>query len=296
MLRRSFSSSAINTASAVCLVLVLSGACARATYDEPGPVAQGGQFTGTPTGGATSPTGGTLGTTGGVGTPSGGAAPSTGGVTASGGNAGGAPGTGGKSTTGGQPNPFGGDPTGGKATATGGASSGGTTSSGGRASSAGSGGGGASATGGRAGGSGGSGGTGGTSRATGGTAGVTGSSADCDFDAAECAELSCAEACPTDMGTYCATACQAIIDCIDDNPMCGTAVDPMCVRRNGGMPAKCTSVWESGSGTSTPVGAPAKTAITFFNCACGGVLPEDTGSEPSGGSGGSASPGAGGAP
>jgi hypothetical protein len=87
------------------------------------------------------------------------------------------------------------------------------------------------------------------------------------------------------MGTYCADSCQGVIDCIDDNPTCGTTVDPMCVRRNGGTSAKCTGAWEMASGAQTPIGVPAQTAIDFFNCACGGVVPTDPGGS-DGGSGG----------
>ena len=97
---------------------------------------------------------------------------------------------------------------------------------------------------------------------------------ECDWKAAACENLSCGKACPTNMGTYCATSCQALIDCVADavGDGCGTKSDPMCVLRNNGMPNDCTSEWES-AGSSTVNPGPSKIATLYFECACGVDVP-----------------------
>ena len=103
----------------------------------------------------------------------------------------------------------------------------------------------------------------------GGRSGRGGGTGACDFDAATCASKQCGAACPANMGTYCETACQAIIDCVEKNSTCSTAADPLCVERNNGAPNKGTTEWEAASGGSTPPGAPAKAAQDLYECACG---------------------------
>jgi hypothetical protein len=81
------------------------------------------------------------------------------------------------------------------------------------------------------------------------------------------------------MGDYCPKACEAIITCIKANPGCGTAADPMCVKRgaSSGTANVCTGQWESGSGT------PSQAATAVFTCACGVSVPGTGGASGTGG-------------
>jgi len=269
MLRRAFAPSIPNALSSVALLFVLSGACAEAVMeDDATRDAVGGSASPPSTGGAPtqSPTGGTGATTG---APSGGTPAATGGSSS--------PVTGGTtSTTGGKAgNPFGGgnDETGGRGS--GGsapAATGGTTSKATGGSSS-------KATGGASSDTGGAIGSGGEAPSTGGKAAATGGSGsgggECDFSSAACEELDCKSACPTNMGTYCATACQAVIDCLELQPSCPTLES--CVERSAsGTAAACTQQWEMAGGASTMKGSPAAVISDFFDCACG--APDDTSS------------------
>jgi hypothetical protein len=75
------------------------------------------------------------------------------------------------------------------------------------------------------------------------------------------------------MGTYCAMACNAYIDCFKAHPGCAKASDPYCIVRSGGAANVCTSQWESAGGQQTGPGAsgsPSFVAAAYVTCACGG--------------------------
>jgi hypothetical protein len=93
--------------------------------------------------------------------------------------------------------------------------------------------------------------------------------------ATECAAKQCAKGCTGNDGGYCAGACTTIITCIQANPSCGTAADPMCVQRgkSTGTANKCTMQWESAGGGSLPLQGPALAAVGLFECACGMMVP-----------------------
>jgi hypothetical protein len=104
---------------------------------------------------------------------------------------------------------------------------------------------------------------------------VTLNPADCDFtDTTGCEQLACATACPTNMGTYCSTTCQPIIDCVEQStPLCVTAADPLCARRtNGGGVSACTTLVEKG-GSQTSATQPAGVALQLIQCLCAATRP-----------------------
>jgi hypothetical protein len=270
MLRRAFHSSVPNALSAIALLFVLSGACAQAVVDDDATRdSSGGAGSAPITGGAPAQpsTGGNGATTG---APTGGTVSATGGK--SGGSSGGNPSsTGGKasnSSFGGGGGQTGGVSTGGASSkATGGTSSkatGGTSSK---------------ASGGMTSEDGGSADTGGRASGTGGRAATTGGSGsgggECDFSSAACEDLSCKSACPTNMGTYCAVACEDVIACLEEQSSCVTLA--ACVERKNGVAAPCTAAWEMAGGGSMTPGSPAAVVTDFYDCACGAAA-DDPGS------------------
>jgi hypothetical protein len=276
MLRRAFHSSVPNALSAIALLFVLSGACAQAVVDDDATRnSSGGAVSAPSTGGAPAQP-----ATGGVGATTG--APTGGTLTATGGKSGGSSG-GNPSTTGGKASS---GPSGGRGAETGGASTGGASSKAtGGASSKATGGTSSQATGGTSSEDGGSADTGGRASGTGGRAATTGGSGsgggECDFSSAACEELSCKSACPTNMGTYCADACEDVIACLEDQSSCVTLA--ACVERKNGVAAPCTAAWEMAGGASMTPGSPAVVVTDFFDCACGAAADET-----SSGSGGEA--------
>jgi hypothetical protein len=279
MLRRAFHSSVPNALSAIALLFVLSGACAQAVVDDDATRdSSGGAVSAPITGGApTQPATGGNGAT--IGAPTGGT------VTATGGKSGASSG-GNQSSTGGKASS---SPFGGGGNQTGGASTGGATSkaSGGTSSSA-TGGTSSKASGGMISEDGGSADTGGRASGTGGRAATTGgagsgSGGECDFSSAACEELSCKSACPTNMGTYCAEACEEVIACLEEQSSCVTLA--ACVERKNGVAAPCTAAWEMAGGGSMTPGSPAVVATDFYDCACGAAA-DDTSSGSGGEAGG----------
>nr|PZN29529.1 MAG: hypothetical protein DIU78_00030 [Pseudomonadota bacterium] len=92
----------------------------------------------------------------------------------------------------------------------------------------------------------------------------------CDWDAPSCEDESCDGACPTNDGGDCLNRCRPLVQCLQENPNCGTDADPMCVKRTNGAPNKCTTQWETaGAGMQRP----SQIAVAYFECACGIEVP-----------------------
>jgi hypothetical protein len=153
----------------------------------------------------------------------------------------------------------------GGASATGGTTStGGTTATGGSAGTAGAGGNAGAAMGGSAGKGGSAGAAGG-----GGSGGSVVGACDWTRETSTCSSLACSKC--TSGGTYCSTACQAIIDCVKNNAGCSTTADPTCTavtQTPTYMTSECTSEgYNAGMGTDND--EPFEKAVAFAQCACG---------------------------
>lgn len=110
---------------------------------------------------------------------------------------------------------------------------------------------------------------------TAGTGGTTATSvfdpAECDFESITgCETFACVNACPAGQGTYCTTACNAIVTCVSETePLCATEQDPICGARNGGAESECTPEADSAGGaTTTDANQPAFKARRFIQCLC----------------------------
>jgi hypothetical protein len=90
----------------------------------------------------------------------------------------------------------------------------------------------------------------------------------CDFGTTEgCEQLACETACPTNVGSFCLTACSRILTCVSSDVLCITAADPLCAQRTNGTPSACTSAVEQGGPATNPT-SPSAIARAFIECLC----------------------------
>lgn len=93
----------------------------------------------------------------------------------------------------------------------------------------------------------------------------------CDFaDMQGCETLTCEQACPPNMGTYCLDTCKLIIQCVSGGMCTITASDPLCGRPTSDLEENaCTAEVGTGGGVdSIDPGSPSYKARAFVECAC----------------------------